>query len=499
MYNTLNKHKKVTSKEEGNLKENINPIPRDVIQELCKKLERKSQIPTEEYWKFGVKRGLRNSDGTGVMAGLTKICSVEGYFIDDGEKVPKDGVLKFRGIDINDIVDACEKENRFGFEEVVYLLLFGFLPTEKQLKMFKDLLGICRTLPDTFIEDVLMKNPPSNIMNKLQRCVLVLYSYDTAPDDTSPENILRQSIQLIAQMPILLSYTYQIRRKYLGKSMYIHSPKPKLSTSETILRSLRANKKYTDEEAKLLDIVLILHAEHGGGNNSTFICRSLTSSGTDSYSAYSASIGALKGPRHGGANVKVCAMIDDFFEHVEDVTSREQVGEYIRKIIKKEAGDGSGLVYGMGHAVYTMSDPRAVILKKKAKDYAYGHGHEKEFDLINLIEELTPDIFREIKGINKPMCANVDLYSGLVLKVLGIDPEIFTSIFATARIAGWSAHRIEEVINGGKIIRPAYKSIATNKKYVPIAEREEKPLVFDKYLPAEERVIKEFGGKLHED
>ena len=477
------------------MKENINPIPNDILQKLCEKIERKSMISVEDYWKYGVKRGLRNSDGTGVMAGLTKICSVEGYYIDDGEKVPKEGVLKYRGLDIKDIIEACEKENRFGFEEVTYLLLFGSLPTKNQLNMFKGSLGFCRSLPETFIEDVLMKNPPTSIMNKLQRCVLVLYSYDENPDDISVENVLRQSIQLISQLPVLLSYTYQVRRKYLGKSMYIHSLHPELSTAETILRSLRANKEYTDEEAKLLDIVLMLHAEHGGGNNSTFVCRTLSSSGTDTYSAYSASIGALKGMRHGGANAKVCQMIDDFRENLDDITDPAQVAGHIRKIINKQAGDGTGLIYGMGHAVYTLSDPRAVILKRKAKEYAIRHGFEDEFNLLNLIEELTPDIFREIKGINKPICANVDLYSGLVLKFLKIDPEIFTAVFATARISGWSAHRIEEILNG-KIIRPAYKSVATEKKYIPIEERQEKPFEAEKYITAQERVLKNYMDKV---
>lgn len=476
------------------MRENINPIPSEVLSKLCERLERKSKISNEDYWKYGVKRGLRNLDGTGVMAGLTKICSVEGYYIDDGEKVPKEGILKYRGVNIYDIIEAVEKENRFGFEEVVYLLVFGYLPTINQLKMFRDSLAVCRSLPDTFIEDVLMKNPSASIMNKLQRCVLVLYSYDENPDDVSIENVLRQSIQLIAQMPILLSYTYQVRRKSLGKSMYIHSCKPNLSTAETILRSLRADKQYTDEEAKLLDIVLMLHAEHGGGNNSSFTCRSLSSSGTDSYSAYCGAIGALKGPKHGGANAKVRAMINDFMENVYDVCDRDQVASYIRKIINKEAGDGTGLVYGMGHAVYTLSDPRAVILKRKAKEFAYKNGFEKEFGLINLIEELTPDIFREIKNVNKPMCANVDLYSGLILKILGINEELFTPIFATARIAGWSAHRMEELMTGGKIIRPAYKSIALPKKYISIDDRKEKAFSSDVYIPSEERLVKMQGN-----
>lgn len=475
------------------MQENINPISPDMLAELCEKLERKSRINHDDFWKYGVKRGLRNHDGTGVMAGLTKICSVEGYYVEDGEKVPKDGVLKYRGVNIIDIIEACEKENRFGFEEVVYLLIFGSLPTKAQLELFRNTLAICRELPDTFIEDVLMKNAQVDIMNKLERCMLVLYSYDEHPDDTAIDNVLRQSIQIIAQMPVIISYAYQVKRKFLGKSMYFHPDKKELSTAETILRSLRSDRKYTDEEAKLLDIVLMLHAEHGGGNNSTFTCRVLTSSGTDTYSAYAGAIASLKGPRHGGANLKVRRMIDDMLENIEDITDEKQVADYIERIICKTAGDGSGLIYGMGHAVYTLSDPRAVILKRKAKEFAYKNGYEKEFELISLVEELTPDIFRKVKGLNKPMCANVDLYSGLILKILGIPEELFTPMFATARIAGWSAHRMEEIITGGKIIRPAYKSIALPKRYVPIDERIEGFKISETYVPSEERILSKVG------
>ena len=471
------------------MQENINPISPEMLAVLCEKIERKSKINLDDFWKYGVKRGLRNPDGTGVMAGLTRICSVEGYYIDDGEKVPKDGVLKYRGVNINDIINACESENRFGYEEVVYLLIFGSLPTKQQLERFKDALGVCRELPETFIEDVLMKNSSADIMNKLANCMLVLYSYDQKADDTSIENVLRQSIQIIAQMPVIISYAYQVRRKYMGKSMYFHPDRKELSTSETILRSIRSDRKFTDEEAKLLDIVLILHAEHGGGNNSTFSCRVLSSSGTDSYSAYSAAIGALKGPKHGGANIKVRRMIGDIIEHVEDITDEKQVREYLEKIINKQAGDGSGLIYGMGHAVYTISDPRAVILKRRAREFAYKNGHEREFELINLIEKLTPELFRKIKGLNKPFCANVDLYSGLIFEILGIPEELFTPLFATARIAGWSAHRIEELITGGKIMRPAYKSIALPKRYIPIDERVENYKLQEVYVPSEERIF----------
>lgn len=470
---------------------NINPISPDVMARMCEKIERKNKINHDDFWKYGVKRGLRNHDGTGVMAGLTKICTVEGYYVDDGEKVPKDGVLKYRGVNINEIIEACEKENRFGFEEVVYLLIFGSLPTRKQLEFFTNALGVCRKLPETFIEDVLMKNPSVNLMNKLSRCVLTLYSYDSDPDNTSIDNVLRQSIQIIAQFPTLMCYSYQVRRKYLGKSMYFHPDKKGISTAESILRSIRSDRKYTDEEAKLLDICLILHAEHGGGNNSTFTCRVLTSSGTDSYSAFSGAIGSLKGPKHGGANVKVCQMIKDIMQNVEDITDENQVAAYIEKIMNRQAGDGSGLIYGMGHAVYTLSDPRAVILKRKARDFAYKNGYEAEFELISLVEKLTPEIYRRLKGLNKPMCANVDLYSGLIFKMLGVPEDLFTPMFATARIAGWSAHRLEELITGGRIMRPAYKSISLPKNYVNIDDRIETFIVPDAYVPSEARLFSE--------
>lgn len=470
--------------------EKINPISPEVLEKICEKIERKSHINPDDFWKYGVKRGLRNHDGTGVMAGLTKICCVEGYYVDDGERVPKKGVLKYRGVNINNIVEACEKENRFGFEEVAYLLLFGSLPTREQLAFFKNALGVCRELPETFIEDVMMKNASSDVMNNLARCILVLYSFDENPEDRSPENVLRQSVQIIAQLPILVCYAYQVKRlKFYGKSLYFHPEKQSLSTAETILRSIRSDRKYTDEEAKLLDICLMLHAEHGGGNNSTFTCRVLSSAGTDSYAAYSAAIGSLKGVRHGGANLKVCKMIADIEQNVADITDENQVKEYLEKIIKKEAGDGSGLIYGMGHAVYTISDPRAVILKRKAKEFSKGTEYEKEFNLIEMIEKFTPELFRKIKGINKPLCANVDLYSGLVYKILGIPEDIFTPLFAAARIVGWSAHRMEEIMTGNRIIRPAYKSVAIPKKYIPIDERVENYNASTAYIPTEERII----------
>ncbi len=467
----------------------INPISPERLEKMSEKIERKSHIDLDQFWKYGVKRGLRNPDGTGVMAGLTKICTVEGYYVEDGERVPKHGVLKYRGLNINDIIEACEKENRFGFEEVVYLLLFGSLPTKGQLDIFKETLGICRDLPSNYIEDVLMKNASIDVMNKLARCVLTSYSFDENPDDISIKNVLRQSVQIIAQMPVMMCYAYQVKRmKFYGKSTYFHPEKKELSIAETILRSLRSDRKFTDEEAKLLDICLILHAEHGGGNNSTFTCRVLTSSGTDTYSAVAGAIGSLKGNRHGGANIRVTNMINEIKEKVEDITDEKQVFDYLCKIVKKEAGDGTGLIYGMGHAVYTLSDPRAVILKRKAKEFAYKYGYEKEFELIAAIERLTPEAFRTVKGKNKIMCANVDLYSGLIYKMLRIPEDLFTPLFATARIAGWSAHRMEELLTGGKIIRPAYKNIAVAKAYVPMDERIENYSTINVYVPSDQRL-----------
>ena len=465
----------------------INPISPELLEVMSEKIEKKSQINMDDFWKYGVKRGLRNPDGTGVLAGLTNICSVEGYYIDDGERVPKNGVLKYRGININDIIEACEKEDRFGFEEVAYLLLFGSLPTNEQVNLFKDILGTCRFLPDTYIEDVLMKNASMDIMNKLARCILIAYSFDENPDDVSIENVLRQSVQLIAQIPVIIGYAYQVKRKkFYGKSMHIHPEKKELTIAETILRSIRKDGKFTHEEARLLDVCLILHAEHGGGNNSTFTNRVLTSSGTDTYSAYAGAVGSLKGSRHGGANIKVSNMIADIKAHI-DITDEAEIFAYLEKIIRKEAGDGSGLVYGMGHAVYTLSDPRAVILKRKAREFAYKNGYEADFELLNAIERLTPEVFKKVKGKTKIMCANVDLYSGFIYKMLGIPEDLYTPLFACARIVGWSAHRLEELISGGRIIRPAYKNIALPKKYVPIDERIENFRSLEKYIPSDQR------------
>ncbi len=453
----------------------ISPISMDALSSLCSELDKNNYIRKSDYERYHVKRGLRNSDGTGVMAGLTRICSVEGYYILDGERIPKEGKLSYRGYDINDIVNSCIKDDRFGYEEVVWLLLFGELPTVQQLYSLREVIAECRALPDEFIEDMIMKHASKDIMNKMARSVMSLYSFDEDPDDISIPNVLRQSLQLIAQMPTIMNSAYQVKRRaFYNKTMFLHPIRKDQSTAEYILNQLRVDKKFTREEAKLLDICLLLHADHGGGNNSTFSTRVLTSSGTDTYSAITAGFGSLKGPRHGGANIRVAQQMNEIMEAVPDSTDPAQVKDYLVKILNKEAGDKSGLIYGMGHAVYTLSDPRAVILKENARKLAYEKGFEKEFKTLENIERLTPQVFAEVKGDEKEMCANVDLYSGLVYKVLGIPEDLYTPLFATARVAGWCAHRLEELISGGRIMRPAYKSVSHSKKFVDINDRTEK-------------------------
>ncbi|MBQ6624478.1 MAG: citrate synthase [Clostridia bacterium] len=466
----------------------MDPVKDETILTLCEALEKNYHIDFEDYAKYNVKRGLRNADGTGVMAGVTKICSVEGYYISDGERIPKQGKLTYRGYNMEDIIENCEKEDRFGFEEVCWLLIFGTLPTKEQLDIFTKSLRIARELPDEFVEDMIMKAPSPNIMNKLARSVLSLYSYDPNPDDISIENIVRQSVQLIAQLPTIMSYAYQVKRKnYYKKSMYIHQLKPEQSVAESILRTIRSDCKFTDEEAKLLDKCLIIHAEHSGGNNSSFSTRVLSSSGTDTYAAISAGIGSLKGSKHGGANIKVSEMVREMEENIKDVTDENQVAEYLAKIMRKEAGDGSGLIYGMGHAVYTLSDPRAIVLKKQIEKCQLDEACQKRFALLKNIEKMAPVVFKQVKKQEKIMCANVDLYSGLVYDILKIPADLFTPLFATARIAGWCAHRIEEVLTADRIIRPAYKSVSHSREYVPI-EKREKSSVEEAYIPKEERI-----------
>jgi len=430
-------------------------------------------VSKETYDKYNVKKGLRYKDGTGVMAGLTSIGEVAGYYIDDGEKMPMHGHLRYRGYEISELVASCSKENRYGFEEVVYLLLFGELPDKETLINFTKYIGQSRYLPDGFAEDMILKAPSNNIMNKLGRAVLASYSYDATPDDLSIDNILRQSIRLIAQLPVMASYGYQAKRHYYdGLSLILHSPNPELSTAENFLYMLRPDNSYTADEAELLDALLMVHAEHGGGNNSAFTTHVVSSSDTDTYSAISAAIGSLKGPKHGGANAKVMGMVDDIKANVKDWENHDEVSEYLAKIIRKDAFDNSGLIYGMGHAIYTLSDPRAVIIKSKAQKLAERDEELlREFNLYKLIEELTPDVFDKVKNNGKVMCANVDLYSGFVYKMLGIPSELYTPLFAISRVAGWCAHRLEEVHANRKIIRPAYKSISKSRAYIPLSER----------------------------
>ena len=455
---------------------------------LSDKFNENNRIQQSDFDRFPVKKGLRNSDGTGVMVGLTKICNVEGYYIDDGERIPKEGRLIYRGIDLYDFVNGCKADDRFGFEELVYLLIFGVLPTKEELENFCGLLSLNRELPFDFVEDVIMRAPSPNIMNKMGSSVTALYAYDQNPDDISVENVLRQSIQLIAQLPAIMSYAYQVKRRYFyKKSMYIHPVKPQQRAAQVVLNSIRSDRKFTDREAKLLDLCLIIHADHGGGNNSTFTTRCVTSTGTDTYSAIGAGIGSLKGFRHGGANIKVSEMLNDIMEHVSDTSDEDAVKDYLHKIVRKEANDGSGLIYGMGHAVYTLSDPRAVLLKQNAKELATEKGLLPEWQLLDIIERTAPVVFAEEKGQTKKICANVDLYSGLVYRTLGIPEDLYTPMFAIARVAGWCAHRLEEIATCSRIMRPAYKSLALPQEYRILAERLEENTAHPFYIPKDER------------
>lgn len=433
-----------------------------------------SEIPKHYYGEYNVKRGLRNADGTGVLAGLTGVGEVHGYVLDEGSKAPIEGQLRYRGISIDDIVASCEKEDRFGFEEVIFLLMFGSLPKRAELDTFSAFLAENRALPDSFAEDMILKAPSNNIMNKLARSVLALYSYDSDdnPDDISIENLLRQSFELIARFPTLVAYAYAAKKHYYdGESLVLHNPNPELSIAENFFYMIRPNHKYTKTEARILDRALMLHAEHGGGNNSAFAIRVLSSSNTDTYSAVAAAIGSLKGPKHGGANEKTLTQMKEIEKNVKNWEDEQEIYEYLCKIVNKEAGDGSGLIYGIGHAIYTLSDPREVILKEAARELAAEMGREKEFKLYEAVERLAPKVFEDVKGITDPMPANVDFYSGFVYQMLNIPEELYTPIFAMARIVGWCAHRIEEVMTGGRIIRPAYKNIIKRKEYTPIDER----------------------------
>ena len=442
------------------------------ILDLAQMSERASQINADLYKKYDVKRGLRDINGKGVLAGLTEIGEVQAYKSVDGKEVPCEGKLYYRGLDIEELVQGFVSEKRFGFEEITYLLLFGELPSEKELSDFCELLGSYRTLPTHFVRDIIMKAPSKDMMNTLARSVLTLYSYDDRGDDISIPNVLRQSLQLIALFPVLSVYGYQAYSHYHdGKSLYIHQPQPNLSTAENILYTLRPDSSYTDFEAKVLDIALVLHMEHGGGNNSSFTTHVVSSSGTDTYSSVAASLGSLKGPRHGGANIKVVRMFEDMKQQVKDWTDEKEVGAYLRALLNKEAFDHAGLIYGMGHAVYSLSDPRANIFKSFVERLSKEKGREDEFRLYSMVEQLAPKIIGEERQIYKGVSANVDFYSGFVYSMLDLPLELYTPIFAMARIVGWSAHRIEELANNGRIIRPAYKSVAEKQEYVKLSER----------------------------
>lgn len=447
-------------------------LDQDMLPALTARAEQNSIIDPELYTKFMVKRGLRDIDGWGVLVGLTEIGEVHSYITDENEIVPVSGRLIYRGIDINDIVNGFIKDGRYGFEETCYLLLFGELPRQDQLEGFKQLLAGYQTLPDHFVTDMILKAPSKDMMVVLARSVLALYSFDDRADDTSIENVLRQCLQLIARFPILAVYGYQAYSHYHGNnSLFIHSPRCDLSVAENILHMLRPNSRYTKLEASLLDLALVLHAEHGGGNNSSFVTHVVTSSGTDTYSVIASALGSLKGPRHGGANHKVVQMMADMKQKLRDWDDEEEIASYLRKILNKEAFDKTGKIYGIGHAVYSISDPRAVILKCQAARLAREKGLEREFRLYERVEKIAPEVIGQMRQIYKGVSANVDFYSGFVYTMLNIPPELFTPLFAIGRIAGWSAHRIEEIVNAGKIIRPAYKSIAKRRNYVALDER----------------------------
>lgn len=443
------------------------------IERLSVLAERNDPINPDLYQKYDVKRGLRNANGTGVLVGLTRVGDVVGYDVGpNGEKVPVPGRLLYRGYDVVDLIHDAEKNDDFCYEQCAYLLLFGELPTKTQLDEFRAFLGQSRVLPPNFTEDMIMKAPSRDIMNKLARGVLASYSYDEDPENRSVANNLRQCIELIARFPTLAAYGYQARRRYYeNSSMFIHNPVPAFSNAENFLHLIRPDGQYTKLEAQILDLALILHAEHGGGNNSSLTVHVVSSADTDTYSAIAAAVGSLKGSRHGGANIRVVEMMDEIKANVKDWSSDKEVRDYLYKIAKKEAFDHTGKIYGMGHAVYTISDPRALLLREKARVLALEKGCIEEYNLYRMIEEIAPEIIMEVHHSDKKICANVDLYSGFVYTMLNIPRELYTPIFAISRIAGWSAHRIEEIVAGGRIYRPAYKNVCEPRKYVPIDQR----------------------------
>jgi citrate synthase len=432
------------------------------LKNVSEQVKRVNKISEDYYKKYDIKQGLRNSDGTGVVVGFTKIGSVHGYTYCDGEKIPTEGRLYYRDIEIGELI---KRTGNFGYESIIYLLLFGELPSEKDLNNFNEVLDGFRKLPPHFTENTILKSPSIDVMNKLQRSILVLYSYDNKPDCLDIDKMLLQSLKLIARFPTIISYGYQAKAHYFdNKSLYLHNPKDNIGTAGNILHMIRPDNYYTKLELDTLDLLLILHAEHGGGNNSAFATHVVSSSGTDTYSAVGAAVGSLKGPKHGGANLRVRAMIDNIKENIDDFTDETEIKDYLLKILNKEVFDKKGLIYGMGHAVYTKSDPRAVILKEKSKELAKAKGRMDEFKLYSSIEKLTKEIFKEKRGADVEICANVDLYSGFVYQLLNIPKELYTPLFATARVASWCAHRIEQVVSDDKIIRPAYKSLKNEEK-----------------------------------
>ncbi|MDR0663009.1 MAG: citrate/2-methylcitrate synthase [Spirochaetaceae bacterium] len=444
----------------------------NIVSEYAKGLSGSDYIDASLYGKYNVKRGLRNDNNSGVLVGLTRIGEVHGYIISEGEKLPVDGKLFYRGIDVEDIVNNVSLEGRFGFEEVVYLLLFGELPDADRLDEFMKLINLNRVLPQGFAEDSIMKIPSRDIMNKLACSVLTLYSYDDKPECLSVENVLRQCMELIARFPTIAAYAYRAKRHYFNKSsLIIHQLNPDYNTAETILSLVRSDRQFTRFEAEALDLALILHAEHGGGNNSTFSIHLVTSAATDVYSAISAGLASLKGAKHGGANYKVVGMVEAIKHNVKKLDNDGELRNYLVKILKRQAFDKTGIIYGLGHAVYTVSDPRAVILREKAARLASEKNCMEEFELYRRIEKIVPDLIKEVKGSKKDICANVDLYSGFVYKMLDIPAELYTPIFAISRVAGWCAHLLEEIVAGGQIIRPAYKCVQEHKKYVRLGER----------------------------
>ncbi len=451
--------------DNGSLKEIL-------LNELVEKATTKTKIDPVYYDRYNVKRGLRNEDGTGVLVGLTEIGEVFSYIIDDAERVPTEGRLFYRGIEINDLVNGFYQEKRFGFEECVYLLLFGELPNKGQLKQFEELLSEYRQLPHNFTEDMIMKAPSPDIMNKLARSYLAMYSYDKDPDTTTISNVLRQCISLIAVTPLMVSYAFMAKRHYVDKkSLFIHAPKPEYNTAQNILHLIRADGEFTELEARMLDLALVLHAEHGGGNNSTFVTHAVSSSGSDTYSVMASAVGSLKGPQHGGASGKAYDMMQDLKASVSNWRNEIEVENYLTAILEKRAFDRSGLIYGVGHAVYTYSDPRTKLLRDYARALAFESDREKEYELYTMTERLAPEVFYRVKKSNKIVCANVDFYSGFIYDMLKIPKELFTPIFATARIAGWSAHRIEEILSGGRIIRPSYKCVMKRRPYTQMTDR----------------------------